>query len=72
MTLLADYQQIVGTTRPPYASQEELDQLGQLLDELERVEAYMYSSQCTRDEYHDCELERRSLSDQIDVLMEYV
>ena len=57
---------------PGMASQEHLDEIGHLLDNLERVEIYMESPQCTRDEYDDCKLERDSLVDRIHLMCEDV
>lgn len=71
-TLIESYNEIVGPPRPPHATQEELDQLGHLLDRLELVEAYTDSSSCTYEENEECQVEIRTLCDRIDVLMEIV
>lgn len=70
--LLESYQEIVGPSRPLHATEEELQQLGHLLDRLEVTEAYTDSSSCTAEEYDDCQIEIRTLCDRIDVLMEVV
>lgn len=54
------------------APQEILDEIGFMLDELERLEIYMDSSQCSADDYDLCVLERDSLADRLDVLVEMV
>ena len=72
MNLIKEYNELMGVSAPIFATQIELDEIGQLLDEMERVEAYMDASKCTRDEYADCEAERLSLCDRLDVLLERV
>jgi hypothetical protein len=53
------------------ASQEELDELGLLLDELERVEAFL-DTDCSYQDRKDSEAELWSLTDRIDALVEKV
>ena len=53
------------------ASQEELDLLGELLDELERVEAFL-DTNCSTQDRKDAETERLSLADRLDALVERV
>jgi hypothetical protein len=50
------------------ASQEELDELGLLLDELERVEAFL-DTDCSYQDRKDSEAELWSLTDRIDALV---
>lgn len=71
-TLFTEYKEIVGAPTSLQASQEHLDRIGHYLDEMERVEAYMESSQCSQAEYLDCESERLFLCDQLDALIEDV
>lgn len=71
-SLISEYNEIIGDPQPVFATQEHLDQIGVYLDEMERIEAYMDSDKCTRDEYADCESERLYLCDRLDALMEYV
>lgn len=71
-SLISEYNEIVGSPTPTQAPQEHLDLIGHYLDEMERVEAYMDSDQCTRQEYEDCESERLFLCDQLDALIETV
>ena len=53
------------------ASQQELDELGLLLDRLEEVEIYLETN-ISRQERKDAEAELWSLTDRIDVLVEKV
>jgi hypothetical protein len=53
------------------ASQEELDELGLLLDELERVEAFL-DTNCSVKDRKDSEAELWSLTERIDLLVEKV
>jgi hypothetical protein len=53
------------------ASQEELDELGLLLDELERVEAFL-DTNCSVKDRKDSEAELLSLTERIDLLVEKV
>lgn len=69
VTLIDQYNEIVGAPVSPFATQDELDQIGHLLDEMERVEVYMESDSCTSDEYDECHLERLFLADQLDYLI---
>ena len=73
MTTLTDLYQLCnsGTTISTGASQEELDLLGELLDELERVEAFL-NTNCSTKDRKDAETERLSLADRIDALVERV
>ena len=71
-SLISEYNEIVGAARPLHATEEELTQLGHLLDRLEVTEAYTDSSSCTHEEYKECQVEIQTLCDRIDVLMEYV
>ena len=71
-SLITEYNEIVGASRPLHATEEELTQLGHLLDRLEVTEAYTDSSSCTAEEYEECQVEISTLCDRIDVLMEYV
>jgi hypothetical protein len=50
------------------ASQEELDEVGLLLDELERVEAFL-DTDCSYQDRKDSEAELWSLTDRIDALV---
>ena len=60
----------MGVSTPFFATQAELDEIDRLFIELTRVEAYQESSQCTAEEYKDCEVERISLSDRLEVLID--
>jgi hypothetical protein len=71
-SLISEYNAIIGQPTQVCATQDQLDQIGLYLDEMERIEAYMDSDKCTRDEYADCESERLYLCDRLDALMEYV
>jgi hypothetical protein len=53
------------------ASQEELDELGLLLDRLEELEIYLETN-LSRQERRDAEVEFDSLTDRIDALVEKV
>jgi hypothetical protein len=53
------------------ASQEELDELGLLLDELERVEAFL-DTNCSVKDRKDSEAELDSLTDRIQLLVDKV
>jgi hypothetical protein len=53
------------------ASQEDLDNIGLLLDELERVEAFL-DTNCSSTDRKDAEAERLSLADRLDVLVNKV
>lgn len=53
------------------ATQEELDQLGLLLDRLEELEIYLETNLSAKDR-RDAEVEFDSLTDRIDVLVEKV
>ena len=68
---LAELCSAKGTVSFGRASQEQLDQLGLLLDELERVEAFLDSNPSTTDR-KDGEAEMWSLIDRIDGYMERV
>jgi len=68
---LAELCSLKGTVSFGGASQEELDQIGLLLDELERVEAFLDSNPSTTDR-KDGEAEMWSLIDRIDCLVERV
>jgi hypothetical protein len=57
-----------GSTVSIRASQEELDELGLLLDELERVEAFL-DTDCSYQDRKDSEAELWSLTDRIDALV---
>lgn len=72
INLLESYQEILGAPRPLHATEEELEQLGHLLDRLELTEAYTDSSSCTAEEYDQCQVEIKTLCDRIDTLMEVV
>ena len=62
----------INTPNPLYASQEQLDELGYLLDKMEVTEAYMHSSSCTSEEYDESQVELQTLCDRVDLLMEIV
>ena len=51
--------------------QEELDQLGLLLDRLEEVEAFLETN-CSYQDRRDAEAEFHSLTDRIDLMVERV
>ena len=70
MTTLTDLYQLCnsGTTISTGASQEELDEIGLLLDELERVEAFL-DTNCSTEDRKDAEAERLSLADRLDLLV---
>ena len=67
-----ELQRVSNVALPVYASQEVLDEVGHILDELERVEVYMNSSHCSLDEYADCEQEVDRLTDQLNYYMELI
>lgn len=71
-TLIQEYNEIIGEPVSLGATQQDLDTIGLYLDELERVEIYMESSSCTREEYADCEVERLHLVDIIDMMVQKV
>ena len=71
-SLISEYNALLGPGVQVCATQDQLDQIGLYLDEMERIEAYMDSDKCTREEYADCESERLYLCDRLDALMEYV
>ena len=72
MTTVAELVQIASTDNPVYASQDVLDEVGHILDELERVEIYMNSPSCSLDEYADCEAEVDRLTDQLNYYLEII
>jgi len=73
MTTLTDLYQLCnsGTTISTGVSQEELEEIGLLLDELERVEAFL-DTNCSTQDRKDAETERLSLADRLDALVERV
>ena len=70
MTLLNDYQEIMGP--PPTiggCSQDELDELGHLLDRLEELEIFFEAPSITRDQKQDTWIEMESVMEKIDYYM---
>jgi hypothetical protein len=71
-TLFEQYQEIIGQPQPIHATQDHLDELGKLLDELERVEAFMDASSTSREDYLMAETERDRLVDIVHLMCEQV
>jgi hypothetical protein len=67
-TTLQELYQLCNSGASVRASQEELDELGLLLDELERVEAFL-DTDCSYQDRKDSEAELWSLTDRIDALV---
>lgn len=72
-TFAEDYVSIVGTpVIKQRASQEELDQIGLLLDRLEELEIYMDSPNISSKNFDDSQAEIDSINDQMSILLELV
>lgn len=72
MNIIEEYQQIVGPAPSMYASQDELDQIGLLLDRLEELEIYFNAPSITRDQKQDTWTEMETVMDRMNLLMEKV
>lgn len=74
MNLLQEYKEIMGP--PPSiggrASQDELDELGLLLDRLEELEIYFNAPSISRDDKQDTWIEMESVMEKIDYYMNLV
>ena len=71
MTTLQELYSLCGCGVSSHASQQELDTLGLLLDELERVEAFL-DTDCSLQDRKDSEVELDTLTDRIALLVEKV
>jgi hypothetical protein len=71
-TLFEQYQEIIGPPKPVLATQEHLDEVGKLLDELERIEIFMDAPNTSKDDYHYAEIERDRLVDILHTMVEEV
>ena len=72
MTTLADLYSLVSSHQQAgRATQEQLDEIGLLLDRLEVVEAFL-DTNCSYQDRRDAEVEFNCLTDRIDLLVENV
>jgi len=55
-----------------YATQDELDEIGRLLDRLEECEIFIEKPSITPDEYDHTSIEMQSLFDRLDALIERI
>jgi hypothetical protein len=73
MTAIQEIHDIyLSTGTSTHASQDELDELGLLLDRLDELEVYMDSPSITRDQKHDTWIEMESVMDRMDYYMNKV
>lgn len=74
MNLIQEYNEIMGPvpTIAGHASQEELDELGLLLDRLEELEIFFEAPSISRDEKQDTWTEMESVMEKIDYYMRKV
>ena len=71
--ILQEYGQVTQAVMAPHASQDELDEIGRLLDRLEEIEIYMNSpSEKDEKELKDSKVEMTAIMDRLDVMVEKV
>ena len=68
---IEQYKALVNTEdHRTYATQDELDQIGFLLDRLEELEIFIEKPSITAEEYDLASIEMNSVMDRMDLLME--
>lgn len=73
MTAIAEVLNLMNAGRPSlFASQEELDELGLLLDRLDELEVYYNSPSISKEEKEDTWTEMESVMERIDIYVEKV
>ena len=72
-TAMAEVVELMNAGRPSlFASQEELDELGLLLDRLDELEIYYNSPSISKEEKEDTWTEMESVMERIDIYVEKV
>lgn len=71
-SLIERYNEIVGAPQPLFATEEQLERMGYLLDRLEELEIFQETPSITSREYDNATAEIDSVTDELAMLMEYV